>query len=295
MSVVSGSRAASRLAAQHLHSGLDPTSSRPSLPAMAFSMNPFGQQVGGPAMQGQAMQGHGIQGLMQSAQGMPSQAMQGHGTHGPMQGFQGMPSQGMQGHGVHGSMQGAQGMPSQGMQGHGMQGPTQGAQGMQSQGMQVHMQGIPGPSMHGTQGFLPGQVGWQGMGQMHGHMMGQAMGNQSSVLLTTVMPQSRPAQHKSRQGPGGHGHPKAKPATISGSCTCFGQMDIKHKLHILAMAHPVEWNPVNQATKTVQDMEAAFIVGFDRFPGSGLEERRVVTLEDAFHNGHLVALNPSCA
>jgi len=61
-------------------------------------------------------------------------------------------------------------------------------------------------------------------------------------------------------------------------------VNILHKLHILAMAHPLEWNPVMQLQKTVQDMEAAFVVGFDRFPGSGLEDRQVAMSEHAPSN-----------
>ena len=96
------------------------------------------------------------------------------------------------------------------------------------------------------------------------------------MLLSTALPQFRPA-HRGRQGPGSHGHAKAKPAAMfPGSCVCFSQVSIVHRLHILAMAHPLEWNPVRQARKTIQDMEAAFAVGFDRFSGSGLEDRQAV-------------------
>jgi len=56
-------------------------------------------------------------------------------------------------------------------------------------------------------------------------------------------------------------------------------VSLSHKLRILATAHPVEWNPVRQLTKTIQDVDAAFVVGFDRFPGSGLEDRQAIISE----------------
>ena len=115
-------------------------------------------------------------------------------------------------------------------------------------------------------------------------MMGQTMGNPGHMLLSTVLQQSRPAQQRARnnhgrQGPGSHGHPKGKAAMFPGNVTCFAQVSLPHKLYILAIAHPVEWNPVQQGQKSLQDVDMAFIVGFDRFPGSGLEERLALISE----------------
>jgi hypothetical protein len=165
--------------------------------------------------------------------------------------------------------------------------PTSQGQGlsfMPSQGQTI-------PGQQTSQGHFQGSMMGQGVFQTGLGPMGFGQGSWASaqaIPYDTPLGQLLPQARSSRAGmqampkmgkqqwPGPHGGVRnQKPKMFSTKCMVIGQIATEDKVHLLEMVQPVAWNAISAWAHTYADIDAAFVVGFERWPGSPIEIRSV--------------------